>query len=231
MAKKNTPQPQADNLQELESALTRTEHFIENNQKIITYAVSGIILVVVAFLAFKKFYMQPKEGEAQSQMFMAQNYFEKDSFNLALNGDGNYLGFLDIINDYSITRTAKVAKYYAGISYLRIGKYEDALDYLNKFKTKDILLAPVIEGAKGDACLELGQQEKALSHYKKAIELNDNELTAPIFMMKAGSVYETLDDPQKALEIYNKLKEKYPNTSEGATVDKYIARLQTKLNK
>ncbi len=231
MAKKNTPQQQPDNLKELESALTRTEHFIEKNQKIITYVVGGIVVIVLAFLAFKKFYLQSRENEAQSQMFMAENYFEKDSFNLALNGDGNYIGFLDVINDYGITKSAKVAKYYAGISYLRLGNYDDAVKYLNKFSTKDLLLAPIVEGAKGDACLELGQQEKALAHYKKAYELTDNELTTPIYMMKAGGVYETLDEPEKALEIYNKLKEKYPNSTEGSIVDKYIARLQVKKGK
>src|SRR5210317_785627 len=102
MAKKNTPQE--DNLQELESALTKTEHFIEENQKVISYVVGGILLIVILFLGFNKFYLQPKEDEAMSQMFMAENYFEKDSFNLAINGDGNYLGFLDIIEDYGVTK-------------------------------------------------------------------------------------------------------------------------------
>ncbi len=131
MAKKKAQQE--DNLQELESALTKTEHFIEDNQKIITYVVGAIILVVVIYLGFTKFYLQPKEEEAQSQMFMAENYFEKDSFNLAINGDGNYLGFLDIIDDYGITESANLAKYYTGISYLHLGQYEEALDYLNRF--------------------------------------------------------------------------------------------------
>ena len=166
MTKKKTEQ--VDNLQELESALTKTEQFIEDNQKIISYVVAGLILVVAVFLGFKKFYVQPQEKEANSQMFMAENYFEKDSFNLAINGDGNYLGFLDIIDDYGITKAANRAKYYAGISYLHLGQYEEALDYLNDFKSDDLLLAPVAEGAKGDAYLELGDSDKALKQYKKA---------------------------------------------------------------
>ena len=229
MAKKNAQQ--VDNMQELESALTRTEHFIEENQKLLTYVIGGIVIVVIAFLAFRKFYIQPREGEAQSQMFMAENYFEKDSFNLALNGDGNYSGFLDVIGDYGITKSAKLARYYAGISYLRLGQYEDAIKYLNKFKTDDLLLAPVVEGAKGDAYMELGQQEKALSHYRKAYQLTDNDLTTPIYMMKAGNVYETLDEPDKALELYIELKKKYPASSEGSQAEKYIARLQAKAGK
>lgn len=227
MAKKKTPE--VDNLQELESALTKTEQFIEDNQKIITYVVGAIILVVAGYLGFNKLYMQPKEDEARSQMFMAEIYFEKDSFNLAINGDGNYLGFLDIIDDYGITKSSNRAKYYTGISYLNLGQFEDALDYLNDFKTKDLLLAPVAEGAKGDALLELGETDYALKQYKKAYSLSDNEITTPIFMMKAANLLESMDELEDALSLYESIKEQYPESIEGTNVDRYIARVKIKL--
>ena len=227
MAKKKSPQ--GDNLQELESALTRTEQFIEDNQKIITIVVAAIILVVAGYLGFKKLYLQPKENEARSQMFMAEDYFEKDSFNLAINGDGNYLGFLDIIDDYGITKSANLAKYYTGISYLHLGQYEDALEYLKSFKTDDLLLAPITEGAKGDALLELGENEEALKQYKKAYSLTDNELTTPIYMMKAANLLESMDKLQDALSLYESIKEKYPDSTEGSNADRYIARIKLKL--
>ncbi|MDX8339817.1 tetratricopeptide repeat protein [Draconibacterium sp. IB214405] len=228
MAKKNVEQ--ADNLQELESALTKTEQFVEDNSKIISYVVGGIIVVVAAYLGFNRFYVQPKEDEAVSQMFMAENYFEKDSFNLAINGDGNYLGFLDIIDDYGITKSANRAKYYTGISYLYMGQYEEALDYLNDFKTDDLLLAPVAEGAKGDAYLELGETDTALKHYKKAYALSDNELTTPVYMMKAANLLESMDELEDALALYEDIKAQYPQSTEGTSADRYIARINTKLN-
>ncbi len=227
MAKKKGQQ--ADNLQELESALTKTERFIEENQKPITYVVGAIIIVVIAYLGFTRFYLHPREQEAQSQMFMAENYFERDSFNLAINGDGNYLGFLDIIDDYGMTKSANLAKYYTGISYLNLGQYEDALDYLKGFKTKDLLLGPIAEGARGDAKLELGDMEEALKHYKKAYSMNDNELTTPVYMMKAARLLETMDELEDALALYQEIKNKYPETNEGQNVDKYIARVEIKL--
>ncbi len=227
MAKKNAQQD--DNLQELESALTRTERFIEENQKPITYAVIAVVVIVIAFLGISRFYLQPRQNEALSQMFMAENYFERDSFNLAINGDGNYLGFLDIIDDYGMTKAANLAKYYTGVSYLHLGEYEQAKDYLDDFKTKDLLLGPVAEGAKGDASLEMGEAETALRHYRKAYEMNDNELTSPIYMMKAAKVLESLDDLEDALALYQEIKEKYPESLEGQEADKYIARLQVKL--
>jgi len=227
MAKKKAQQD--DNLHELESALTKTERFIEENQKPITYAVGALILVVVAYLGFNKFYLEPREDEAQSQMFMAESYFKKDSFNLAINGDGNYLGFLDIIDDYGMTKSANLANYYTGISYLYLGQYEDALDYLKNFDTKDLLLGPVAEGAKGDAELELGNTDAALKHYRKAYRMNDNELTSPVYMMKTANLLESIDELEDALAIYKEIKEKYPDSNEGRNIEKYISRVEIKL--
>ena len=227
MAKKNSKQ--ADNLKELESALTKTELFIEDNQKVILYVIAAVVIVVGVFLGFNKFYLQPKENEAESQMFMAVSYFDQDSFNLAINGDGNYLGLLDIIDNYGVTKKANLAKYYTGISYLYLGEYEEALNYLNKFKTKDLLFAPIAEGSKGDAYLELGDTDNALKYYKKAIALPENELTTPIFMMKAAILLESMDKLQDALTMYESIKAKYPNSEEGANADRYIARVKIKL--
>ncbi len=221
---------QEDNLQELESALTKTERFIESNGKVISIVVGAIVVVVAGVLAFNKFYIQPKEDEAMSQMFMAENYFEKDSFNLAINGDGNYLGFLDIIDDYGITKSANRAKYYAGISYLHLGQYEEAIDYLKKFKTDDLLLSPVKEGAIGDAMLELGKKEDALNQYKKAYSATENELTTPVYKMKAAAILESMNKYADALKLYEEIKKEYPQTAEGSTVDKYIARVKVQMN-
>lgn len=223
MAIKKTAQH--DNLQDIESALTKTEQFIEDHQQKIIYGIGVIILIVVVYLAFTRFYLRPRDNEAKSQMYMAEQYFEKDSFNLALNGDGNFLGFLDIIDDYSMTKAGKLARYYAGISYLRMGQFDDAIDNLKHFKTKDILLGPVALGALGDAYLEKGQDSKALSLYEDAADFSENELTTPIFLMKAGKLAESLGNSQKALGFYQQIKEKFPETLEGRQVDKYIARV------
>lgn len=228
MANKKTQKE--DNLQELESALTKTEQFIEDHQKKIGYIIGAVVLIVVAYLGFNKFYLQPKENEALSQMFMAENYFEKDSFNLAINGDGNYLGFLDIIDDYGITKSANRAKYYTGISYLHMGQYTEAIDYLKDFKTDDLLLAPVKEGAIGDAYLELGESETALKQYKKAYSATDNELTTPVYKMKAAGVYESMNEWKQALDLYEQIKKDYPTSAEGTNIDKYIARVKLKMN-
>ena len=170
------------------------------------------------------------ETNSDSYYFMAESYFEKDSFNLAINGDGNYLGFLDIIDEYGVTKAANLAKYYTGISYLHLEQYEEAIDYLNGFETEDLLLAPITVGAKGDAYAELGEKDKALAAYKKAYAY-ENELTTTIYLMKAGKLLESDGKLAEALQLYKKVKNEYPESTEGASIDKYIARVETKVNK
>ncbi len=159
------------NLEVVENALSRTEQFIEDNSKLLTYIAIGIVVIFGGFIGVKKLVIAPVEREAASQMFMAEQYFEKDSFNLALNGDGNYLGFIDIIDEYKITKSANMAKYYTGISYLHLGQYAEAIEYLKKFNSSDEMIAPIAIGAIGDAYAELENASEAINHYVKAAQM------------------------------------------------------------
>lgn len=215
----------------VEEAFSKTEQFIENNQKIILIVVGAIIVIVLGFFGFKRLYLAPKEKEAQGQMFMAEKYFELDSLNKALNGDGNYLGFLDIIDQYGITKSADLAHYYAGICYLKKGDFENAIKYLKHFKSNDEMVQPMATGAIGDAYMELNQVDKALDYYLKAANEKKNELTTPMLLMKAGWVYEDLGKYDQALAIYKRIKNEYPRSEEGNDIDKYIGKMEGLLKK
>lgn len=214
-----------ENLQEVEHALTSAELFFENNAKIISIVFGAVVGIALLLLATHRFYTIPRENKAKEQIYTAEQYFEKDSFNLAVNGDGNYPGFLDIIDDYGSTKAGKLARYYTGVSYLHLGKYQEAVDYLEDFSTEDLLLAPVAKGATGDAYAELGNRDKAVKLYLEAAEMSDNAFTSPIYYLKAGKMYEVLGNKEKALTMYQLIKEKYAESNEGRTIDKYIARL------
>lgn len=226
---KDKKSTQVDNLTEIESALTRTEQFLETNQKLIGIVIGAIVVVAVGYFGLNKFYFEPRQKQAQEQMYTAQNYFEKDSFNLALNGDGTNPGFLDIIDDFGSTKAGNLSNYYAGISYLHMGKYDDAITYLKKFDTDDLLLGPISVGAQGDAQLELGKSDAALDLYTQAYKMNENELTTPIYMLKAGELLEGTKQDE-ALKLYETIKLKFPETTEGRSIDKYIARVKAKMN-
>jgi tetratricopeptide (TPR) repeat protein len=215
----------------VEETLSKTEHFIEKNQKLLINIGIALVVIVLGFYAVRNYYILPREADATSQMFMAQRYFEKDSLKLALNGDGNYPGFLSIIDEYKWTSASNLAHYYAGVCLLKQGKFQDAIDQLNSFSGKDELVAPMAIGAIGDAYMELNQPEKAATEYEKAANLRDNKFTSSIFLMKAAFANEEMKNLDKALELYTTIKTKYPNSVEAQDIDKYISKIKTIQNK
>ncbi len=229
MAKRKKSQA-PDRLEEVESALSRTERYIEDNQKPLTIIILALVVVVIVFMGYKRFIVIPANKEAQSQMFMAERYFGQDSFNLALYGDGNNLGMLDIIDDYGITKSSELAHYYAGISFLNLGEFELAIEQLEKFSSNDKMINLIAKGAIGDAYLELGEPSKAITYYEKAATTEDNVFVNPIYLLKAGQVYESQEEFQKALETYQKIKDNYPESQEGQKIEKYIAKVKLMLN-
>ncbi|WP_075603773.1 tetratricopeptide repeat protein [Saccharicrinis aurantiacus] len=210
-------------MENVEHALSTTEQFIEDNQKTLTIIMFAIIIVVGGYWATKKLYIQPQENEAQNAMFFAQNYFEKDSFNLALNGDGMNQGFLDIAEGYSLTKSSKLAKYYAGVSYLNLGNFDEAIDYLEGFSCGDEVINAMGKGALADAYLEKGNTSKAISNYSSAAKIG-NAVVAPAYLLKLGLVYEDAKEYNKALEAYTRIKTDFKASAEARSIDKYITR-------
>lgn len=210
----------------VEEALSKSEVFIEKNQKLLTIVLASLAILVLGYFAFQRFYLVPQEKEAQSQMFMAEKYFEQDSLKLALNGDGMYPGFLQIINDYGMTKSAKLAHYYAGIILLNQGKYQEAINHLEKFKIKDELVAPMAKGAIGDAYMELGKINEAAGYYLEAADLTKNDFTTPVFLQKAAWAFEDAGKKEDALKAYDRIRLEFPRSAEARDVEKYITRLK-----
>ncbi|HQG63374.1 MAG TPA: tetratricopeptide repeat protein, partial [Bacteroidales bacterium] len=156
----------------------------------------------------------------------AERYLEIDSLNLALNGDGNYLGFVDISKDYKFTNTGNLARYSAGICYLRLGQYEEAIEYLNKYSKKDKVLGSLAIGATGDAYVELGDTKKGIDKYMEAAEFAGNSFNTPLFLMKAAELHELEGRYDEALNLYLRIQNEYPESTEGQSIEKYIARVK-----
>ena len=209
---------------DVEETLTKWEKNVEENKKSYSIIAIAIVLVVGLYLAWSKLYVAPQETEAQSQMFYAERYFAKDSLDKAMFGDGNYYGFNDIIEEFGVTSSANLAHYYMGISYLKKGEYDNAIEYLKGFNSNDQMLGPIALGAIGDAYVELGNQEEAVSYYLKAAKKKENQFTTPIYLMRAGNAYEELGKYDEAVKIYEKIKKDFPETNEGREVEKYIAK-------
>lgn len=213
-----------------EEVLSKTEKFIENNQKILTIIVSAIIIVVIAYFGYNKFYLTPLEKEAKSQIFMAETYYQNNSIDKALYGDGNYLGFIDIIDEYGPTESASLANYYAGICFMKKGEFKTAIKHLKKFKGDDKMVSSMAIGVIGDAYIELNEPEKAVNYYLQAANNHVNDFLTPVFLIKAGWAYEELGEYDKALRNYKRIKEEFSKSYESRDIERYIVRAENKNN-
>ncbi|MCB0480371.1 MAG: tetratricopeptide repeat protein [Flavobacteriales bacterium] len=205
----------------------KIEQFIEHNKNTITYIIGGLAIVIGGYFAYTNLYLKPLEEEASNEMWKAQQYFVVDSLDKALAGDGNYLGFEDIADQYGATKAGKLANFYIGLIYKKKGEYDAAIDYLSDFNSSDVLVSAAAIGVTGDCYSELGDDEEAMNHYIKAARKNANEFSTPIFLMKAGKAAERIGDYKKAVSLYEELSNDYGNSQEGREVEKYLFRAKT----
>ena len=215
------------------SFISKSEQFIENNQKLIIGVIAAILVVVLAIFGINKFVSQPRQQKANEAIFAAEQYFAQGNFNAALYGDSTSndkysVGLLQVIDKYGSTKAGKRAKYEAGICYLRLGQYADALKYLDKYNGKDQLTPVFNEMMKGDAEVEQGNPAAAIKHYEKAATMDDNPISAPFALFKAGVCYMMSDNNAKAVECFKKVKSDYPESSLFAEMDGFIAYAEAK---
>lgn len=215
----------------LDQTASKSEQFIIKNQNIIFIVLGIVVASILGYLAYQKYVKAPKEKEAANELAFPKVYFENainntvaaDSlFTLGLNGaDGKY-GFIDMADQYSGTKAGNLANYYAGISYLRLKKYKEAIEYLEDFSSKDELLGPIAKGAIGDAFADINQPKEAFDYYLKAANLKDNNFSTPLFLFKAGNTAIELENYSKAQELFERIKNDYPNSEEAKNIDIYI---------
>ncbi|MDO5665961.1 MAG: tetratricopeptide repeat protein [Bacteroidia bacterium] len=229
MSKKHQESKAEKGFENIGEALSSSERFIEKNQKTILIALAAVIIVVGGIIAYNYLYKNPKNEKAQTAIYKGERFFQNQEDSIALFGNGNdYIGFENIIKEFGGTKTADLARAYAGISYSRLGNNEKALEYLKKFKGGDLLITPAIEGAIGDVYMNMGNTHKAISHFNSAAKKANDEMLSPIYYNKAGLAYLSTKNYAKAIETFQIIKDKYINSPQGQEADKYIeaAKLQ-----
>lgn len=202
----------------------KIEGFYQKFSKIINILLIAIAGIVALYFAYKYWILEPQEREAETAVFQAQNWFESDSFDLALNGQGDKLGFLAIADEFGATEAGNLSHYYAGICYMNKKEFENAIEQLEDFDTDNEMIGPMAEGLLGDANSEINDMENALKHYLNAANMVKNNLTTPMFLKKAALVCEEQKEFGKALSNYQRIKNDFPRSKEFSDIDKYIAR-------
>ncbi len=215
---------QHDQDQAVQEVLGKTEEFIQGNRKSLSIIVGALVIAVGGYLFYQKVYVAGKEREAQAVLFHAEQYFKNDSLKLAINGDGNNPGLVEIASDYAVSPSGNLAKYYLGMAYLKNKEYDNAIEALKSYDANDHMTGSLAMGAIGDAYLELNNTDEALSYYEKASKEHPNNFTTPIMLMKRGIALENKGDYKEAVKVYETLRKDYPSSTEGTQADKYIAR-------
>ncbi len=221
MSTKNTNHEPEVNVTE---AISKTEKFFETYKKHIIYGVAGVVAIVAAALLYHNFVTLPAQQEAMAQTFTAEQYFRNGDFEKALNGDGNALGFNEIISEYG-TKSGEAVYFYAGVCNLQLGNYAEAINNLKKYNGKDEIIAARAIACIGDAYAAQGDYSAALDNYKSAAAAANN-IFAANYLLKAGIMCEEMGKPAEALAFYNEIKSKYSQSPEGVEINKYISRIE-----
>jgi tetratricopeptide (TPR) repeat protein len=222
----NKDKEQKEPVVEIVEGFHKIENFLAKYRNILIYTIGGLVLIIGGYVGYMEFVSKPLKKEAVDQMIIPQNYFEKDSFRLALEGQGMLEpGFATIAEDYSSTPSGNLANFYAGVCCLKLGEYERAINYFGKFKSDDEIFASRALANIGNCYVELGELEKAVKYFEQAAHRKDN-LASPSYLMKATAVYEKLEQYSKALALYEEIKYKYPESNEALVIDKYIERVK-----
>lgn len=213
----------------VDEALSTSEAFLIKYKNVLLGAVAALVIVVCGYLGYKHFISEPKEAKASEALFRGEQYFGAESYELALNGDSlGYAGFLKIADEFSGTAAGNLANAYSGICYAQLGKYEDAVKYLDKFNGKDQLVAPAILGTIGNCYAQIGQLDKAAATLIKAANRANSLSLSPIYLIQAGQIFEKQGKNAEAVEAYKQVKNKYANSYQAMDIDKYIERASLK---
>lgn len=222
MAKKNFKK-EDEQLQNVGEALNTASQWFEKNQNLLEWILIGVIAVVAGVVALSHYVIKPKGLEAANENAKAEAYFLQGDYSKALNGDeADCIGFEQVAADYGFYQQGKLAALYAGICYYQLGEYDQAAKFLKKFSAKDLTIDPAASQLLGDAYVELGEYNKAISAFKAAAK-SGNKLIAPMSLKKAGLVYLEMDNKKAAKQAFETIKAEYPMSQEAQDIDKYIA--------
>ena len=210
-----------------EETISAQEAFFAKYKKAIVSGVLAVVVIIAGIIVYNTYVAAPRADKASTILAKGQQLFGEEQYEKALNGDkANFPGLLSIANEYGSTEAGNLANLYAGLCYANLGKWNEAAQYLEKFDScDDFMISPAAQGALGNAYAHLNQLDKAVDNLKKAAEKADNNSLSPIFLIQAGEILESQGKAEEALKLYEQVKEKYFNSMQYQTIEKYIERV------
>lgn len=211
---------------DVNEALNKSEAFVVTHKKTLITCIAAVIVIIAGILLYHNFIVTPQNEKASTMLAKGQMYFANNDFNKALSGDSiGYIGFVKIINEYSGTDAANLAKLYAGLSYAQQNKIHEAIKYLEDYSpADDDMVSPAAIGTLGNCYAKAGQLDKAVETLKKAAQMADNNSLSPTFLLEAGQILESQKKNKEAVTLYQEIKDKYYESLPAQDIDKYIER-------
>ena len=227
MAKQNVAEQET-----LGEAMNKTELFFERNGRTMSYVFLGLLVLAALVFGYRSLILQPRATKAAEMIAEAQSRFEAENpdFELALQGDANGAGFLDVIEQYGSTPSGNLARHYAGICYLRLGDLDNAATYLAKYKPAKGIPAEIVNaqniGLQGDIAVEKGDYAAAIKLFEKAAKVSDNNLTAPMYLRKAALAANAMGNKEQALGFAQRIQNEFPASAEAQNAEKLMGTIQ-----
>ena len=202
-----------------EQQITKTEAFFDKNKKALIGCVVAVIVIIAGIILCNTYYLKPRAEKASTELAKSQELFDQQQYEKALPG------FQKVADEYGSTDAGNLAQLYIGICQANLGKWQEAVNALESFSGQDDqMVSPAAEGALGNAYANLNQLDKAVEHLKKAAKMADNNTLSPVYLIQAGEILESQGKKAEALELYQQVKEKYVNSMQYQSIDKYIER-------
>lgn len=209
----------------------KANNVFEENKMLIGGIIGTLLILIIGIYFYTTVYKTPREAIAQEELYKANNQMELDSFTLALKGlnvpgqANNFLGYAGIIAEYGGSDAANSAHYYAGLSSLRIGEAQLALNYLSNFSGEELLQTQAYT-MMGDAASELGDFDAALGHYEAASNNTENLSLSLYAKHKSARLMEHQKNNEGAKKIYQEMMDADQEIGETLGADKDLIRLK-----
>ncbi|HNR85153.1 MAG TPA: tetratricopeptide repeat protein [Taishania sp.] len=187
--------------------------------KLTTYAVGGVLVLVIGYLAYYQFVVTPKNKKSEDAYWYGLNLAANDSTDLAIEE------LTAQVKKYDGYKGGENAQFVLGRQYMEKGDFKKALEVLKGVELEDNYLAAMAVGLQGDCYSEMKNYKEAAAKYNEAAKVSDNEWTSPMYLFKAGLCAEELQDFDAALKLYKEIQDKYTIFANNKSIDKYIARV------
>lgn len=217
--------------QELENdvlleAFSRAQSFYDNNKKLVIGATIALVLIVGGSVGYY-FYSSSQEHKAEQLMGQATEDYLNANYKKALNGsDEDFtVGFKQIIDNYSGTDAANLARYYAAVCEYNLGDDQKALDYIDGYEIPEGIMGVAPLSFKAMLLTDLKKYSEAAKIYVKAAEWEKNDSTTPYNYLQAAQAFNEAGNPSEAKKYAQKIIDSYPNSSQVTDAQKLLGTL------